>query len=331
MRPDRILKEHLGDPLEWYSSKSYPPKGRIKALIKDLEQLRLHTPDDYYTLHCLSDAYLILGDYENALHYCPLPEYKQKWSLLASRRINLKILTNHKCTARDLLTVFSKRITKYGLESIELVAEMLDILLSVWEEEKGESVIEHIISKHSEAKRQPHYLFNGTFYSKEALDLCFYSFSENKELEAIVHNLTRQAENIVREEEGLPRVGEGWIAETRLYYEIKEYLPGFEVVHHGSPDWLGRQHLDIYVPGLRLALEYQGPQHDKPMDYFGGQEAFKNQQKRDRGKFNLCRRHGIKIIYAREGYNLNCLKSEITNVMQRSQNTGCAPSGVQII
>ena len=187
-----------------------------------------------------------------------------------------------------------------------------------WKNEHGETVVEYIIRKYPETRRQTHYLFNGTFYSKAALnDVLFYSFSEIEELEAVIHSLTRQAENIVREEKGLPRVGEGWISETKLYNEIKEYLSDYEVVHHGSPDWSGRQHLDVYVPELRLAFEYQGLQHDEPVDYFGGQEAFEYQQRRDRKKLNLCKRHGIRIIYVREGYDIDSLKTEIDQHVKR--------------
>jgi hypothetical protein len=315
MKVTDVLEKHLGDCLDWFSSKFYPPKSKIEALIQDLERLRDRTPDDYYTLHCLSDAYFILGDYERALDNCPLPEYEQKWSLLASRRMNLKLLIGRKCMARDFLTLFRKRVTKYGLENVELVAEMLNILVDDWENEHGETIVEHVVRKYSESRRQSHRLFNGTIYSKTALnDIRFYDFMDIGEFEAIVRNLTRRAENIVREEKGLPKVGEGWIAETKLYYEIKEYLRSYEVVHHGSPDWLGKQHLDIYVPELCLALEYQGLQHDEPVNYFGGQDAFEDQLRRDRRKSNLCKRHGVEIIYVREGYDINSLKAEINRV-----------------
>jgi hypothetical protein len=318
MKVTDVLEKHLGDCLDWFSSRFYPPKCKIEALIQDLERLRDRAPDDYYTSHCLSDAYFILGDYERALDNCPLPKYEQKWSLLASRRMNLKLLVGHKCTARDFLTLFKKRVTKYGLENIRLVAEILDILVDDWENEHGETIVEYIVRRCPESRRQSHHLFNGTIYRKTALnDIRFYDFVDIGEFEAIVHNLTRRAENIVREEEGLPKVGEGWIAETKLYYEIKEYLQGYEVVHHGSPDWLGKQHLDIYVPGLCLAFEYQGLQHYEPVSYFGGQDAFEDQLRRDRKKSNLCKRHGIEVIYVREGYDIDSLEAEIDRHVMR--------------
>ena len=60
----------------------------------------------------------------------------------------------------------------------------------------------------------------------------------------------KEITNIVREVKGLPKIGEGWISETLLYYAVKDSLPEYEVIHHGNPKWLGLQHLDIYIPDL---------------------------------------------------------------------------------
>ena len=108
-----------------------------------------------------------------------------------------------------------------------------------------------------------------------------------------------------------PRVGEGWISETRLYYEVKAALPKTDVIQHYRPDWLGRQHLDIAIPTMRAAVEFQGAQHDQPVAFFGGEEAFARSLERDKRKLNKCRRQGWRLIYAREGYCLSTLIAEI--------------------
>ena len=110
---------------------------------------------------------------------------------------------------------------------------------------------------------------------------------------AIKKNIT----NEIRVERNLPKIGEGWISETRLYYEIKKAFPKLEVKHHGNPNWLGRQHFDIYFPDLNIAIEYQGTQHQKPVEYFGGQEAFKKGRERDEKKKRLCEENGCKLFY----------------------------------
>lgn len=107
----------------------------------------------------------------------------------------------------------------------------------------------------------------------------------------------KEIENIIREEKSIPKIGEGWISETLLFYEIKEEFKEHNVIQHGSPKWLGQQHLDIFFPALNIAIEYQGMQHTKPVAFFGGQEAFIKNQERDNRKKKLCEDNGVNLLY----------------------------------
>jgi hypothetical protein len=40
----------------------------------------------------------------------------------------------------------------------------------------------------------------------------------------------------------------------------------------------------VYLPELKIALEYQGEQHFRPIPFFGGEAGFIETQKRDRRK-----------------------------------------------
>lgn len=104
-------------------------------------------------------------------------------------------------------------------------------------------------------------------------------------------------ENEIREERELPKIGEGWISETLLYYKIKKTFKEYTVVHHGKPEWLGLQHFDIFIPELNIAIEYQGTQHQKPVEYFGGEAAFKKGQERDERKKQLCEENNCSLFY----------------------------------
>lgn len=116
-------------------------------------------------------------------------------------------------------------------------------------------------------------------------------------LEVKVKFALRDLENLLREENGLPKVGQGWISETLLYEKIKEKFPNHIVVQHGSPKWLGLQHFDIYFPELNVAIEYQGVQHQKPVDFFGGKQAFIKNQERDRRKKKLCEENNCTLFF----------------------------------
>jgi len=117
---------------------------------------------------------------------------------------------------------------------------------------------------------------------------------------AIEKNVTdAEAENEVRDMLGIPHIGEGWISETELLNMVKGIFPQNEVIHQSSPQWLGRQRLDIFLPELKIAVEYQGLQHYKPVPFFGGDDGFRQTRERDLLKARLCSQNGVALIYFR--------------------------------
>lgn len=117
-----------------------------------------------------------------------------------------------------------------------------------------------------------------------------------------LRSLYRQAENSLREAEGLKAVGEGWVSEMALLNELRAAFPEEHVAHQGRPRWLRPQSLDIYFPQRDVAVEYQGLQHSEPVERFGGAEAFERQQERDQRKRELCIKHGVTLIEVHPGY-----------------------------
>lgn len=55
--------------------------------------------------------------------------------------------------------------------------------------------------------------------------------------------------------------------------------------------------LDFYIQEKKIAIEYQGEQHFKAVAFFGGEKKFDKQLERDLLKYNLCKEHGIKLLY----------------------------------
>ncbi len=108
--------------------------------------------------------------------------------------------------------------------------------------------------------------------------------------------LIRETENEVRARYGIAVVGGGWVSETELCHRIQDLLPGVEVIHHGQPHWLGRQHLDVWIPSLSVAVEYHGAQHFQAVEFFGGEDAFRKNQERDQRKRALCKQNGIRLM-----------------------------------
>lgn len=66
--------------------------------------------------------------------------------------------------------------------------------------------------------------------------------------------------------------------------------------------WLGRQSLDLYLPEYNIAIECQGIQHFKPVDFAGkgkewANQSFEENKKRDDIKLKKCLANNIKVIY----------------------------------
>ncbi len=61
--------------------------------------------------------------------------------------------------------------------------------------------------------------------------------------------------------------------------------------------------IDVYIPALKLALEYQGEQHFIPMAHWGGKTALKELRQRDREKRRACKKAGITLVEIDYGWN----------------------------
>lgn len=125
------------------------------------------------------------------------------------------------------------------------------------------------------------------------------------------------ASNYVREQVGCYRIGERWADETALYRVVQSLFPQKEVVHHYRAKWLGRQELDIFVPDLKVAIEFHGEQHFEPVSAWGGEEALDRTRARDSRKVELCERAGVKLV-------VFTFRDELTpeTVAQRLQREG---------
>ena len=56
---------------------------------------------------------------------------------------------------------------------------------------------------------------------------------------------------------------------------------------------------DFYIPALNSCIEFDGIQHFEPIDYFGGEKALKEVQRRDGIKTKYCKEKGIKLLRIR--------------------------------
>jgi hypothetical protein len=121
----------------------------------------------------------------------------------------------------------------------------------------------------------------------------------------------RRAENAVRDQLGIARVGEGWVSEVNLFHQLRDAFPDIRVRHQGRPRWLGRQSLDIFLPDYNVGIEYQGLQHAQPVTFFGGDETFAAQQERDARKQALCLENDCILIEVFPNYTFAQVERQV--------------------
>ena len=216
---------------------------------------------------------------------------------------------NEKCNVRyylglpassvDLLQMYGEhrnRITKLTKEHPEEFEKTLEAVFAE-EESKHGSWFEQILAGSDRKDYQTHLFPCLPFARRSKIpNFCFYWASET--VTERICNAFREAENRLRDRLGEKNVGEQWDEETRIFYEIKNAFLDTQVIHHGKPEWLGKQHLDIWIPEFRVGVEYHGVQHFQPMRHLGGEEHLATQKERDLRKSNLCSANGVHLIVA---------------------------------
>lgn len=130
------------------------------------------------------------------------------------------------------------------------------------------------------------------FHLKNTLDQAINEFIENGKIELIKGK---------------------WTSEFNLYLELKQFFKDYSVIHQGSPSFLGGQRFDIWIPELKIAIEYNGIQHYEPVSIFGGNDGFNNTILRDEMKREKCKKNNVKMIEVRQGYDIKKLILEIQN------------------
>lgn len=254
----------------------------------------------YYCDRWASDFYVVLKDYQSALDTFPEIVISSRSSVSTDALLSLKVEVGKPIAGRDLMTLNGPKVTAWGKKHLFEIANYLDVSVRAYEKHENINLLQCWAK---DSHQYPYFIFTGSFKSTES-KLRTYSFSNSVLAMAFVSYLTKEGENTVREEKGIPKIGEGWIGETNLYYELRTALQGMDVIHHARPKWLSRQHLDILIPDKQVAVEYQGSQHDQPVDWFGGEQAFKTTKRRDAKKLRLCKKNGVRLIYVRTDYKL---------------------------
>jgi len=215
-----------------------------------------------------------------------------------------------------------------------LISEYYAAWFSNYEKTYGKHLLKHIVEKYSfdvyDKKTAYSVLLNISPYEKEYEDLVppfiiqdkvlwyvitqqsairyfvrrVYKIAKQPEFQAALMQLlpdysVETVEDFVRRVLGLPQRGERLLKQREVFALLQKGFAPLEVLHEASPPFLAGLRYDVYIPELRLAVEYQGEQHFRPIEAFGGKEGFLRTVERDRLKAQLSKINGVRVEYIR--------------------------------
>lgn len=211
-------------------------------------------------------------------------------------RVNLCRVMGVDPLPKDVMQLWGGRKSGFSESNEELLIDALGEVLS--EMAAGQSIYDSLLLG-GNIEPGDMYLFAGSTRFEVLPDKIFW-YDRIEGCVQLSKKVWREAENKARESIGVPKIGEGWVSETALFRKVESEFPMTTVIQHGRPRWLGRQHFDIWIPEWKVAIEYHGAQHFRPVDFFGGEEAFKRNVERDERKLKVARENNTKLFVVTE-------------------------------
>ena len=111
---------------------------------------------------------------------------------------------------------------------------------------------------------------------------------------------------IFRQMAGKHLYGEGCpkCSQSKMEKSVMNILDHNNIVYESQKrfNWLGQQRLDFYLPDYNIAIECQGEQHFRPVDFAGygiewANEKFEKNKRLDKRKLLLCERNNIQLFF----------------------------------
>lgn len=100
-----------------------------------------------------------------------------------------------------------------------------------------------------------------------------------------------------------------FLKENNIPYQREFVFPG-----------LNGFRFDFYLPELNTAIEYDGEQHFKAINFFGGEEGLQKNQKRDKIKNEFCLKNSI-TLYRIPYWEENKLNIILTEIFKEKSST----------
>jgi hypothetical protein len=117
-----------------------------RAAISHLQKLiDAYTKEKYFVDYCklwMSDCYVMLGDYRQALEVFPTLDANSRGSTCTDELLSLRIQNDEHIKGRDILTLNGPRVTAWGKAHLDLVAFYLEVILRAYEQHNKVNLLE---------------------------------------------------------------------------------------------------------------------------------------------------------------------------------------------
>lgn len=115
--------------------------------------------------------------------------------------------------------------------------------------------------------------------------------------------------------------------QKQLFEIVKKIYPQLKVIYEYKSNWLGRQHIDLFVKGIDLAIEYDGKQHFEPVRFGGiseirAKETFEYTKDADKRKNEKIAGSKEVKCFVRIPYKEKLTIKNITNILKDAMTTG---------
>lgn len=105
--------------------------------------------------------------------------------------------------------------------------------------------------------------------------------------------------------------------EKKILKILKESFKKIDIIQFYKSTWLGRQHIDIFLPQFNIAIECHGVQHYEVVEKFGGENAFRKRLKLDAKKRFLCKENKITLYEIPYFYDKNQINEVIKKIKEK--------------
>ncbi len=329
-----LINIYEDDPIMMRVKEQFTPSIKIKnafTLFENIVHNEINSKIDYeskYQLDGLIDYYLLSKDYTTALKLLRKKNNKgvHEFVLL----INLLLLTDNDITAADFFDwqylFFGNPLSKLVLSIKEDFIVFVDKKINEVKKNENRKFIDTL--KKGLIYFPPYHPQNppllteiGNIYRTIYKSSPLYKSIMSKEIfpasidlengSACCQKYFKDVENEFRESLGIRFKEFGSDSEVSVYLFVKKLLPSHTIILQYSPDWLRPQRIDLFIKELNLAIEYQGEQHYRPIEYYGGEKTFKMLENNDKRKYELAKAMEVNLEYIRHDENIETRVNEI--------------------